>query len=546
MFKKICSFYNEHFKRPQYIISYVLFILFSYGFSLSRNTINIDDFAAMHYGGLHGNMMSRGRWGDVLYNFLINSSDFSPYIYKFVATALMATAGFLFACLLYSFNDGKKKIPTIAYMLTSSIFVSSPWIFDFWRFSGTELIVAADMVVVFASLLHLIYGRRKYIYKILITGCAMSVVASSYEGALVLYVFMALFFVFYKYCINNKSIVSKIDWVKDGSKLIPSAVLAVVLRIVIAKILQLILGVTPTMASNSQIVWGNFSIQNAQNFLSEFLYQYVLFLQYFPVLLFVIALILFMIVSLFLCFKNNRILPGLLGFLCVLSIFSLEILSFNPCTMAYRTKQSIIAFIAITIFIVFSMLVSKKKIIIRLFSAFAVMLTIYQASYLSQLFEVWNLRSDNEVSVVSQIGFNIKSDFDDKKVMLAGTYEFSDYINKNIMFGTAKNNITNQLFRNISENYGFSEWTIMQDFSSVINWANCSQYEIDGENMIERFFSYCGYDLDIENMKNEEMLIKYSKIAEDEKMKPYEAKDMGDYILVYLGPLKNPSKYFYK
>jgi hypothetical protein len=192
------------------------------------------------------------------------------------------------------------------------------------------------------------------------------------------------------------------------------------------------------------------------------------------------------------------------------------------------------------------MLLSKKKIIIRIFSAFAVMLTIYQASYLSQLFEVWNLRSDNEVSVVSQIGFNIKSNFDDKKVMLAGTYEFSDYINKNIMFGTAKNNITNQLFRNISEKYGFSEWTIMQDFASVINWANCSQYEIDGENMIEHFFSYCGYDLNIENMKDEEMLTKYSKIAEDEKMKPYEAKDMGDYILVYLGPLKNPSKYFYK
>ena len=69
--------------------------------------------------------------------------------------------------------------------------------------------------------------------------------------------------------------------------------------------------------------------------------------------------------------------------------------------------------------------------------------------------------------------------------------------------------------------------------------------------MLKNYMSYYGFDITVlEDLSDEEekkLKGYYELIAKEEGMKPLEIKDMGDYIMVYLGPtIDRVSKLEYK
>ena len=70
--------------------------------------------------------------------------------------------------------------------------------------------------------------------------------------------------------------------------------------------------------------------------------------------------------------------------------------------------------------------------------------------------------------------------------------------------------------------------------NSVINWSLTAFENDETINQMKSLFSYCGYDLNIKKGYSKEIQ-KYTEKAESLHMKPLETRDMGDYILVYLG-----------
>ena len=62
----------------------------------------------------------------------------------------------------------------------------------------------------------------------------------------------------------------------------------------------------------------------------------------------------------------------------------------------------------------------------------------------------------------------------------------------------------------------------------------------NGQVMIQKYLSYYGFDInvlsDLSDEEEDKLKGYYELIAKEENMKPFDIKDMGDYILVYLGP----------
>ena len=57
---------------------------------------------------------------------------------------------------------------------------------------------------------------------------------------------------------------------------------------------------------------------------------------------------------------------------------------------------------------------------------------------------------------------------------------------------------------------------------------------------MQRYLSYYGFDInvlsDLSDEEEDKLKGYYELIAKEEEMKPFDIKDMGDYILVDLGP----------
>ena len=67
--------------------------------------------------------------------------------------------------------------------------------------------------------------------------------------------------------------------------------------------------------------------------------------------------------------------------------------------------------------------------------------------------------------------------------------------------------------------------------NSLVNWSIGA---FGNTKMLKELFSYCGFDLNIKEYNKEELKY-YTMIAKEEHLNPFEVKDMGDYIIVYLG-----------
>ena len=89
----------------------------------------------------------------------------------------------------------------------------------------------------------------------LISGVALSVVASSYETGIFVYVTLVLMILFYKYCFARNNAKKKCQWIYEGFGFSIALFIAVGLRIVIGIFLFKIYGLTYAANGASMLEW---------------------------------------------------------------------------------------------------------------------------------------------------------------------------------------------------------------------------------------------------------------------------------------------------
>lgn len=513
MIKSIKNFQNNIAKDKLFWLPVLLFTLLAYGFSMTRNTVSIDDMSLDYYGGVHGAIAASGRWGMEIWHKLIGIGGFSVYIYKFLGVLFLVAAAYILCAIFYNLKPSytDKVYP---FTFFASVFITFPLINEIWEYGGANMIIAGNLFVVFFITMYILFSEHKNWVKYVVGGVVLSVVVSSYESAIFVMITAVISILFYKYCILKEKD-KPYSWILDGLKFVPSIIIAVILRFVVAFLWLKIFNLKPVKLGSTEIGWKHFSFGKLITIIKDLIRTYITKYYYLPVLLFAIALCALLIYIVFRSIKNRSILPVLIGGLLVCSIFLLPFVQFKG--MVYRTAQTINYTTAFTVFI---LMLAASKVNIKWFSTVVVVVmtlaTVYQSVYLAELLEWNNLRSDNEIAVVNYLGTQLTTKYknSDKEIVFCGRYQASEYLKSKIFRGDKKITDTNH--------------------KSVLTWSTAA-FPGKKVNVMKKLFSYCGYDLNIVHKYSKNKIIELARYARKIGMNPLEIRDVGDYILVYLG-----------
>lgn len=524
MINDLISYYKTIVKRVSFWLPLCLLVLIGYGFSAANPTVGIDDLARDIYIGEGQAMLSATRWGMNVWIKLLSTFEFIPGIDHLIGVILMICAGIMYSFLFYSLSDNKQY--SLKYAVCSCLFVTFPIINEIWEYSGANFIVAGNMFIVASILSYMEYHQHLNWKTIIICGIPLSLVASSYETGIFIYIYSVLMILFYKYCVLNKE-QNKNGWFSDGVSYIPVLTTSVLIRVVIGVFIVKILGLT------YRVNGGAFFDLDLWDFLYNGVLYIVNCLVYEPIAIFIIMLIIFFIYSIMLCRKIKDILPIILFVLIALSLFGQAILVVGE--MPYRTAHTLMVFNGFCGFLFMEFMENKfdKKVYLIAFCTL-MFLSYRQALYLDTLLTLNHVRSENEARVASQIGYTLKSQYDVKPVLFVGDYSLGEYLDNNINVGyTDWNDRLYRLIRNFenpSEEYRVIQTNVKSNFS----W---SKKAFGSQRMMKAYFSYLGFDIELVDNFSEDLYDQNLEKAKSYNMKPYEIRDEGEYLLVCLGDL---------
>lgn len=355
---------------------------------------------------------------------------------------------------------------------------------------------------------------------------------SGYESGVFSYIALVMMILYMKYCLldntNNKS------WLTEGLKFACPLVIALILRIVIGYALMKFYGIDHFARNGASgfAEWEKGLKMAVVSILGRNFYKYIYNgLFYFPIRVFVIMAILFVAHFVVLSIMKKTSRPIIIGLLLCFSLFLQPFI--QAFAMPYRTAQTIQIFVGFTGYLLF-LAVNKRRKIKYIVAALLLFLSFRQGVYLHKVSALSNLRSENEIAMIHNIGSRLYSEFDkDKPVIFAGGISIGNWIFDQVSAPT----------------FNFKGWYFSGDVSvedkqyietnvnSYTGWAGGAFVnKFNLQEQIRLMFSYCGYDLKFmtvtkDQIDNEE----YEKIALANNMQPLEIRDMGNYILVYLG-----------
>lgn len=522
MINNAIMFYNTVVKRMSYWLPLLVLALVGYGFSAANPTVGIDDLARDIYIGDGRVMFSATRWGMNLWTKIMSTAEYIPGLDHLIGIIFLVCASIMFSFLFYSISNNKQY--SLKYTVFSCLFITYPIINEIWEYNGANFMVAGNMFIVAVVLAYMEYHKHFDWKTIAICGIPMSLVASSYETGLFVYIASVLMIVFYKYCVLNKPHKNK-EWLIEGASYIPTLVISVLIRIVVGVLIIKTLGLTYRVNGGAFIDLD----------LSDFLFNAVLYifnsLIYMPITVLIIMLILLFIYSIVLCRRNKDSLPIILFVLVAMSLFGQAVLVVGE--MPYRTAHTLIVFAGFCgfLFMEFAEERFDKKIYLIVFCAF-MYLSYQQGMYLNTLLTLNHVRSENEARIATQIGYTLKSQYDDKPVLFVGRYSLGDYLEDNVFVGYDKWNEKFyrkiRLLKNPYEQYR----AIHTNIKSNLSW---SVDAFGSQRMMKAFFSYLGFDIELVDNFSINLYNQNLEKAREYNMKPYEIRDEGDYLLVFLG-----------
>ena len=527
------SFYKTILGRKLFFLPIVFFSLLGYSFSIYNRTVGIDDFTRdINLGS--GNRMLSGRWGMILWNKLVGTTvALDPFIDRFLALVFLIIAAILLCYILYIIG-GKKRI--ISYTIAASTFITYPLINSIWEYTGADFMLTGNLCLVTLAAITVKlqpFGGR---YTLLAASLLLLLPMSSYESAIFYYITLGCIIIFYEYYIRGINNLYFIEWGKDIVSFFAPIVIAFIARFVVSFIVNVIFDLQYSSGGSTAIAWLNDSPFQVMKCMLVFNFvKYVLTgLVYFPITIFV-AFILVFLGHLGRC-NRKSIIFILSGAFILISLFSQSFL--QGMELEYRNAQTISLFVSFSSFLLCTSVVNEKRRKLIYIILFA--LCWHQAVCLNRILGLNNLRSDNEVALIHQIGTRLTSEFEKKPVAFVGDHQKGDYILKQISVDEFSWN--GRLFYSIYDRF-IAKLNRPYRFGANVN-------SVLGYYQLQECFSYFGYYVDVVLPSDlakldvypkkyikigDVILTKASNIVKEKRIKPYQIIDAGDFLVVYLG-----------
>lgn len=534
------SFYKCILDKKRFWLPLLFFALVGYSFSIYNRTVSPDDFFLTTHDVTY---LLSGRWGMIVWVQFTGLIHTSPFIDRFLSFALYVIASTLLCFLLYIIGE-KKDV--LLYTITASSFVTYPLINEIWEYTGADFIVAGNLCLVTISA---IVTRSKMLFRkrLLYASVLLILPISSYESAIFYYITLVCIIIFYEQWTYKDYSLTVKTWVKHIFAYLSPLLIAFVVRFSVSFCLNTILNLEYHGGGATGTTWIREDFGYVlKNMIGFIIFDYgIMGLVYLPITVFLISLVLF--AACILLKREKRMPCVLLGGAIFISLFVQSII--QGYDQPYRTSQVFTLFVAFSFYLT---IVSVSSTIWRRY-LYVVLLGIcwYQAVYLNKLLGLNNLRSDNELAVVRQIGCRLVSEFEKKPVVFVSPYQISNWVLRQVTVDESTWN--GSLFYRAYDNF-----MMKFDQPFMKYQRSCTQlkrpFKYVGTNIfsitmqlhnLHALFSYCGYDIDgiPDNLWNEPLRYdEYKKlqkeatrIAKEKNIGPYQIYDHGDYLIVNLG-----------
>jgi len=528
------EFYNNHLCRKSFFLPLVFFVIVAYSFPIYNKTLYIDDLNRDYFVG-SGNIGLSGRWGAVLWVKLMGIVDFSPFIDRFLTIVFLMCAALLFCYLLYSIDKNKN---TLSYTISASIFVTYPLFNEIWIFAVSGTLAAIGLSLATMAVIVERSSLPKW-KRILYASAFLLLPMSSYEVGVFYYITLVAIIIFYEFITGVWGDMNYGRWFKINVNYIIPVIAAFVCRFLISFVINSIYNLDYNSGGATNIAWlhGEFLPVLKGCIVSNFYYYVVSGLVYFPLTFFVVLLVFF---CSFVTFrKDNKLKSVFLALIVILSLFLLAIIQGDP--MPHRHASSITLFAS---FVVYLICISIKSSLRKYAYVFLFGLCWYQAVYINKLLGLDNLRSDNELSVIRQLGMRLTSEYEKKPLVVVSEHNAGEWINSQVTVDDSTWN--GRLFYDICNKLGV-------EMERPFMFTRRPNSVILDAVPIQELFRYCGFDIKVISYhftrrgepnsnfssfqleKERKVLSEAIKISKNQNLKPYQLYDNGNYIILHLG-----------
>lgn len=547
--KRLFARIKEDLFNAAYIIPTVISAVVCYMYFLTTEAIGIDDTVERYY---EGELFSQGRFTSTIINNIFNIKDNNILFSNLIGIISIIFAAIVF-CIIFekiiSCNNFEKVI-------FSCLLITSPIFVEIFSYRDCVMSIGCGILLIAIALYNMQdYFETRKKWNVIISSLALMVAASWYEAVLFVYVTAVFGVLILKYVVanTNNEKVSLKQIITEGLIYALPLIIGVAFELIFEKAAFLIFGLERSTIAKNFISISNFNLSNLISVIAFSGYRYIIAgLYYFPITMFLIATVIFLILCIYYTKKQKSFVTFLLFLGLFISIFGLTLITLSK--QEYRTSQTIAFFVAFVFFMLIRVLPKKrnKKVTLRKIAAVLfVYLIILQISCCNYWYYWDEMRWQEEKNTLNQVGYTLIHDFDTSKpVVFVGKYELSDYIKEKtcitqdsltfksfkFMEKTFFKNKNSALYKSLDAQNLFGDESgkygdhIPQTITnSVIQWSMGAFYEVNTELL--HLFKTQGYTFKQGTEKMQEQATKASK---DMPQWPHKdsIKDMGEYIVV--------------
>lgn len=500
-----------------FMIALVLVAVMSFGFTLTHPTISVDD-TAMDYYYRQNELLTQGRFFQVLIDKVLGIYNFRPFVLDFFAILCLIAAAVLWCSLFKKISGNQLK--SIGYVFFACFFVSYPLITEIFIYMGSDFETGLGhaMIPFILYIMFMIISESKNMNKLstyMVPSFLIALTLSLYESFAVVYLFGIFVVLILRFLYSNDSRNAK-DVVKRGVHYVIPLIGGIAMRLVIGMILKLIFHLGNSTNASKEIHWDQGIMENLPKLIKgvtvSFLYNGLVYL---PITILLIAIGATLVLMVRQGIKHRSLVIVVLYLGSIVSIFSLTIL--QGIETPYRACTVFSVFIAFVFMLVLQFVEEgnfgkgiKKAIVVVL----CIML-IWQINDINKWFYVDYLRYEEEVNVVNQVAAEIRSNYDylDKPVIFLGDYKLSDNINQ--YTSADKTSLAGILYMNltgIGPEGKYAYKYVQSNGDSFLDWAVGWNFE-NNVSEAHKFFKDLGYDFKTDDyqMREEAWLLAQDK-----------------------------------
>lgn len=498
--KKYINYFKELLNDKSFMIPLFIFLVLSFGFTITHMTVNIDTLSYDRY--FYGyELIAQRRVGSVLLNKILNCFYYNPFFIDTTAIVVLAFASMMYCVLIKEVSNN--KIKPICLTIFACFFTTYSIMPEIFTYSPIGLNIGLGYLFTAFALISIYeYSKSNKIKFLIFSTLFMLYPISTYESFASVYLVGIFIILILKYFYNKDNNTNfKYLFFYCLKSVIPLSI-SIIISYIISSILIKILGLSISHNAEKFISYTKgipFGIKYLFNGLIE---NYLIpSLYYLPMTYLNLALLISIILGIYYNIKDKNIYVFLIFIALNVSTLSLSILQGRASP--YRTCQSFALTISFIFLIVIDFIIKKykKKNLIKFFTIFiGFLLIFYQSKDMHKWFYTNYLRYEEEKNLIVYIGNELNNNYStNKPVVFLGRHKLSKNV-KDVVYlrsDTLKGKIVNKIY-SLKKNYTnnnskYVKQITQTSINSYITWATYAFNEPATE--LIKFFNLLGFNI---------------------------------------------------